>query len=264
MGENMKKAMVLAALAAAVGADRASAYEFPLEFTPAPGAVSHLNVVGYKFVKGQVVGDCSYDITTSGSGRDPRSYTTYYYYTCTWDHFGAYVSQVARSASATPPPPISSAGGVTIYAKSGVAGSPGFHTTGVDGNGGAHGFVTTASPVYAWTTLAAPYVPASYTSTTDIPLTVVNNGDLPLKISKVVFVPTVGKLTVKSNGCPTTGVAPGASCVIDLTYDPTGVAPGDNPYTLYDHIGVSLTSNAPKTLPAPVFAETLETAIPGG
>ena len=99
----MKRIVVLGAAVVGLGAGQASAYEFPLRFTPIPGNLSHLVVAGYKFVKGQVVGNCSFDITTSGSGRDPRSFTTHYYYTCTWDAFGNNVLQ-ATGAPTTPTP----------------------------------------------------------------------------------------------------------------------------------------------------------------
>ena len=250
----MKRAIGLAMLIGFATGGPAAAYEYTLQFTPAPGNVSHLDVAGYKFVSGKVVGNCSYDITTSGSGRDPRSYTTHYPYTCTWDLHGTYVSQVTGAPTA--PTPISSVSGLTIYAKDARG-----DTTGVDANGGVHGFVNSKSAQYAWGTPSGGYLFLPSQQKVDIPLTVQSVGDLALVDRKVVFTSLYGKLKVKSNGCLAPGVAPGASCVIVVTYDPTAIAPGDNPYTAYDHVTVGLTSNSGL---APIWSETIETPIPGG
>ncbi len=86
-------------------------------------------------------------------------------------------------------------------------------------------------------------------------------GDLPLVDRTVAFTSLYGKFKVKSNGCLSPGVAPGATCVIVVTYDPTAVAPGDNPYTIYDHVTVGLVSNSGL---APIWTETIETPIPAG
>jgi len=72
----------------------ASAYEYTLQFTP-PGGARGVAVIGYAFVKNTVVGDCSYYISTSGSGRGSHGSTTYYYNTCSWDPFGNLLSITA-------------------------------------------------------------------------------------------------------------------------------------------------------------------------
>ena len=250
----MKHAIGLALVLGLATGGPAAAYEYTLQFTPTPGSLSHLNVAGYKFAAGKVVGNCSYDITTSGSGRDPRSYTTHYYFTCTWDLHGNYVSQV--TGAPTTPAAISSVGGLTTYAKDARG-----DTTGSDANGALHGFVNTKSAQYAWATPSGGYLFLPAQQKTDIALSVRNVGDLPLIDRRVVFSALYGRLTVKSNGCLLPGEAPGASCVIVVTYDPTRVPPGDNPYTIYDHITVGLVSNSGL---APIWTETIETPIPGG
>ena len=71
----------------------AFAYEYPLQFMPAAGG-RDLVVAGYQITGPNVIGNCSYDIVTSGSGKGGgyKNHTTYYYQTCTWDLSGKLLS----------------------------------------------------------------------------------------------------------------------------------------------------------------------------
>jgi hypothetical protein len=242
---------LIAALAGFAVAGPALAYEFPLQYTPGPGAQG-LIVAGYSFNASTVVGNCSYHVTTSGSGRGGgyHHYTVYYNHTCTWDLRGNLLTTV--DGAPTAPTPISSVNGITIYAKDAKG-----DTTGVDAN--LHiGFVNSKSAQYAFTTPSGGYLFLSNQQPVNITLQIQSTGDIPLKMSSISSYSTA-KITIASTTCkPTGGVVPGASCTLVLKYDPSAIPGGDDPYTLYDHISVSLVSNAGI---AQAFTETVEVPI---
>ncbi len=255
----MKRAMTLAVPAGALLAGlfiagSASAYEFKLQFG-LPSNARAVRIAGFAFASGKVAGDCSFDTVTSGSGRDPRSYTTHYYQKCTWDLKGNLLSVLPGEPPA--PAPISSVGGLTIYANDGKGDTAGTDTA-VGG-----GFVNHPSAQYSWLTPGGGYVFRSDQAKFDISLILQNVGDLPLAINKFTPTSSYAKMTVKSATCSKLApVAPGGTCTVVITYDPSAVPGGDNPYTAYDHISVGVTSNSGF---APLFSETVEVYIaPGG
>jgi hypothetical protein len=228
----------------------AAAFEFPLQFTPAAGA-RNLVVAGYAFGGGKVSGNCSYSITRSGSGRGARSYTTYFNQTCGWDLHGNLLSVV--SGAPTAPAPLSSVGGLTIYARD-AAGD----TTGVDLG---HGFVNVPSPLYSWAQPSGGYLFLASQAKATITLTVQSVGDLPLAVTKVTPSANLAKVSVKSTTCLAAPLAPGGTCSVVITYDPSAIPAGDDPYTAYDKVSVTLVSNSGL---APAFSETVETPIAPG
>jgi hypothetical protein len=229
----------------------AAAYEFKLQYE-LPANARGVHIAGYRFTNGHVAGDCSYYTVTSGSGRDPRSYTTHFYQNCTWDLTGAFLS--VAPGEPTAPTPLSSVNGLTIYARNARG-----DTTGTDTAIGG-GFVNHASPAYAWVTPGGGYVFRTDQSKFQISLTIRNVGDLPLIVTK--FAPTAyyAKVSVKSTTCPyPTPVAAGATCTAVITYDPSAIPGGDNPYTAYDHVTVGVFSNS---VVKPTWSETIEVPIP--
>jgi hypothetical protein len=61
-----------------LGVQFSYAYEYKLQFTPQAGARG-LVVAGYQFDGGTVVGNCSYDTVSAGSGRGSHGKTTHHY-----------------------------------------------------------------------------------------------------------------------------------------------------------------------------------------
>jgi hypothetical protein len=230
----------------------AGAFEYPLQFSPCCN-VSGRHVAGYSFVGSTVFGDCTY-VTYSGcSGRDCHGTYTSHYQGCTWDLFGNLLGITAGEPIA--PPPISTTGGLIVYGQNTSGGS-----TGVDTAHGNLPFVNTISAQYTW---VAP--PAVVFLTADkpqtIPLTLQNIGDLPLAVTNVTAIVELGQLSFKSTRCKLAAVAVGKSCKLVMTYNPTKIPHGDDPYTAYDQVSVGLVSNSGL---APTTAATVETPIPPG
>src|SRR5215510_14789471 len=90
---------------------------YPLQFAPS-GHV--LYVSGYTVGAAGVSGVCDYVHITSGSGRVPRRFYTYYKGACTWDLFGRLTSatfvQTPSAPVPTPPAPILVNGTTITYA----------------------------------------------------------------------------------------------------------------------------------------------------
>jgi hypothetical protein len=256
-GRVMQRSFVLAAILAPCMAGPAGAFEYPLLFRPNPGARG-LVVAGYSFNGNKVLGNCSYYIISgggSGRGGGYHAHTTYYNQVCSWNLFGNLLS-VAPGASAAPPP-ISTTGGLTIYARNSAG-----DTTGIDFSRRNMGFVNTPSSQYAWATQGGGYVFRPNQNPIDVTLALKSVGDLPLAIEKIEPVARLAKVTLKSTSCAPAAVTPGKSCTIVVTYDPHGLPAADDPYTAYDTLTVSLVSNAGQ---APDFSETIEVPVsPGG
>lgn len=249
----MKRLFVLTALAGVCLAGQSAAYEYPLQLG-VPSNARGLTVAGYAFKSGKVNGDCSYYTVTSGSGRDPRSYITHFYQGCTWDLHGNLKAVTPGEPAA--PTPISSVNGLTIYAKDAKG-----DTTGVD-TAVRGGFVNTPSAQFSWLTASGGYVFMSNQQPIELTLNIQSVGDLPLVVHKVVPTSGYARMSVKTTTCAPAPVASGASCAIVITYDPSAIPGGDNPYTAYDHITVSLLSNSGQST---TFSETVEVPIaPGG
>ena len=218
-------------------APAASAYEYPLQFTPNSGARG-LVVAGYAFTPTGESGNCSYYTQHSGSGRGGgyKTVKTYYNQTCNWDKYGNLLSVTAGAP--TVPVPLTTRGTETIYAT-----APGSAYTGVDTAGGAHGFIFTYGAHYTWTTpgtyLVLPQAPHQITAS------IVSDGDYAVTIAKVTASALLGKVTVLSNGC-TGKIAVGTSCSIIVNYDPTAITVTSdvaNPL-VYDTLRIGLIASA--------------------
>jgi hypothetical protein len=228
----------------------ASAYEYNLQFTPRAGARG-VTVIGYEFVGDTVLGDCSYYTVGACSGRGCHPPPpTYYYNTCTWDRYGNLLSMTPGAPTA--PTSLYTNGTEVVYATSGDS------STGRDTRN--FGFVSTPSPHYAWQTLNGGYA--------DIPdavylisATLISDGDFPLhfavssyqaraaanKIVAQVYgtvTPSPGTATISANTC-TAPLAPGATCTVTISYDPTTITCTASPYGFaYTGIDLSLVTNA--------------------
>lgn len=248
-------AMFLAGLGLGLGfGGPAGAYEYTLQYTPNSGARG-LVVAGYAFSGDSVVGNCSYYTVSSGSGRGGgyHSTKTYYNQTCTWSLFGNLLSVVPGSPTA--PAPLSTSGGVTVYAENAEG-----DTTGVDTARGNVGFVNTPSAQYEWVTPSSIQF-LSGQKPLNLLLTLTNAGDRPLGITG--FDPSAGlaKASVRWTTCTKHPIKTGATCNIDILYDTRGISRGDNPYTAYDTLTVGVVSNSGQ---APDFTESIEIPIPAG
>jgi hypothetical protein len=251
----MLRSTILVALAGLCLAAPAGAYEYTLQYTPNAGARG-LTVAGYGFSASGVIGNCSYYTETSGSGRGGGYHNTktYYNQTCGWDLYGNLLT-IAQGAP-TAPTPLSTAGGLIVYAQNAQG-----DTTGVDTAHANTGFVNTPSGQYAWTTQPT-YVSLPSQKPVIIKLTLRSEGDLPLVVTKIDPIAQLAKASVRRNDCMMAPVKPGASCAILITYDPRGLPPGDDPYTAYDRLTVGIVSNSGQ---APDFAESIEVPVaPGG
>jgi hypothetical protein len=247
----MRRSGLFAVMAALCIAGPAGAFEYRLQFTPNYGARG-LVVAGYGFSGSTVVGNCSYyTVTGGGSGRGGgyHSHTTYYNQTCTWDLYGNLRSIVAGAPVA--PTPLSTTGGLTIYARDAQGDTTGFDT--------AHGmaFVNTPSGQYTWLTQPS-YVFLPSQNLTTLTLTLQSVGDIPLVVSAIDPAVTLAKGSVKSATCRNVPLAVGGVCTIVLTYDPRGLPGGDNPYTAYDTLTVGIVANSGQS---PDFSEVIEVPV---
>lgn len=173
----MKGLLVVVALAAAVAAKPALAYEYKLQFVPNGGARG-LVVAGYGFSGNTVVGNCSYyTVHSGGSGRGGgyHSTTTYYNQTCTWDLYGNLLG-IAQGAPMVPAP-IGTSGTATIYAQNAQGGS-----TGSDPRLGG-GFVNTIGAHFTWVTSNA-YAVLPNQKPISVPVTLVSDGDVRWSASR--------------------------------------------------------------------------------
>lgn len=220
----------------------AFAYEYPLHFTPQAGARG-LNVAGYQFNGNTVIGNCSYSITTAGSGRGGHGSTTYHYNTCTWDLYGNLVSLTPVASAPTAPPVLSQSGTEIVYAVDGSS------FTGVDTRG--FGFVNTPASHYSWQTANGGYAVIPYATYT-ITATLISDGDIPLAFDGADVVasisgtitPSPGTASVASTTCPSS-VAVGATCSVTVSYNPTTIQCTPSPYGYaYTKIDLSLITDA--------------------
>jgi hypothetical protein len=234
----MKRLLLTVILA---GAHVASAYEYKLQFTPQGGARG-LVVAGYQFSGNTVVGNCSYYTVSSSSGRGGHSVTTYHYNTCSWDNFGNLISLTPVSSAPVAPPPISTTGTEIVYAVSGAS------STGQDTRG--FGFVSTPSSHYTWQTPNGGYAVIPYAVYT-INATLISDGDFPLNFAGATvaatgsyYTPSGGTATVSATTCGSS-VAPGSTCSVTITYNPTAIKCTGSPYGYgYTRIDLSLVTNA--------------------
>jgi hypothetical protein len=231
----------------------ASAYEFHLQYT-APSNARNLAVVGDKFASSNtVLGNCSYSITPACSGRGCHSVTTYYYHTCTWDTYGNLMSVVTGA-----PPPQTCSGTSTTNPYELICATSGTSSTGRDTRG--FGFVETPAPHYSWQTPNGVYavIPdAPYA----VAATLVSDGDMPLTIGTPAvtthvngtITPSPGTAAVTGNSCPNS-LAPGNTCTITVTYDPTAIACTASPYG-YAYTGIDLAVPTSSVVAIPDFTQ---------
>jgi hypothetical protein len=165
------------------------------------------------------------------------------------------VSQVT-GAPATPPV-LSNTNGIVVYAQDAKG-----DFTGVDTTAGNLGFINHPSAEYVWSTPSGGYQFLTSQQPVQVTVTLQSVGDTPLVIGKILPTANLAKVSVASTTCPKAGVPVGAACTVTITYDPSGIPGGDNPYTAYDTMTVTLKSNSGLI---PVFSERFETPIaPGG
>lgn len=232
----MKKSMFLLVLGTLISVHMASAYVYPLQFTPNAG-YRGLVVAGYEFVANTVVGNCSY-YTVSGSGggkggggHAPAKKT--YSQTCTWDLFGNLLS-VTKGAPAIPQSPLLVSGDLVEYAEN-AAGD----TTGIDKATGG-GFVSTPGAHYTWLTTNSNAVVRQMPYTFTVVLK--SDGDVPLDITEVTPSALLGAVTLKKTNCMDKPIATNETCSTTVSYDPSKITSKSS--TLSDTFRIDLTSTA--------------------
>lgn len=225
----------LFALAVLSIAKVAAAYEYHLQFSAAAGARS-IMVAGYYYMNSTVGGDCSYYTQGACSGRGCRPPPPVYYYdTCTWDLFGNLLNETPGAP--TPPAPLYQSGTEIVYAN-------GFLSyTGKDTRN--FGFVETPSAHYSWQSVNGGYadIPdAPYT----IAATLISDGDYAVNFDGASVITQIyGTVTPSSGNASVTGntcvgsVAPGSTCTVTVTYDPTVITCTASPYG-YAYTGIDL------------------------
>lgn len=242
-GDQMKPLLFAAGV---LCANAAYAYEYKLQFTPQAGA-RNLAVAGYQFNANMVIGNCSYDTVTAGSGRGGRSITTHHYNTCSWDLGGNLISLTPVATPPVAPVPLSQIGTEIIYAIEGVS-STGFDTRGF-------GFVSTPSSHYSWQTTNGLYVVIPYSVYT-VTATLVSDGDLPLAFDAAsvaasvsgTITPSAGSPAVSSTTC-SSSVPVGSTCAVTISYNPKTIKCTPSPYGFaYTRIDLSLVTDAGATI----------------
>jgi hypothetical protein len=212
----MKESMSSAAICLFIFAAVASAYEYPLQFTPNPG-YRGLVVAGYEIDATGVTGNCSYYTVQASSGRGGGYHSSgrAYQQTCRWDLYGNLLS-ITPGAPAVPAP-LYTDGTTSVYAHS-VGGG----YTGTDPKLPHGGFVNTPGSHYVWLTTDAATQQVQQ-AVDSITLTLKSDGDVPLHISSVEAAALLAKAAVQSCTCIGT-IAVGSTCSIAVAYDPTGMA----------------------------------------
>jgi hypothetical protein len=212
----------------------AFAHEYPLQFTPAAGG-RNLVVAGYQITGSTVIGNCSYDIVTSGSGKGGgyHTTTTHYYQTCTWDLSGKLLSVVSGAPVA--PPPLYTTGTRTVYAVSGAI------TSGTDSAlSPDHGFVDAPGSHFTWGAFTPPPGPLAQ----NITLKLTSDGDMALNISEVTEATAVARSHMTSTTCVGT-LAVGSTCSIVIFYNPLLLT---SPSGLaYETLTVTVQSDSPQS-----------------
>jgi hypothetical protein len=221
-----------------------AAYEYRLQFSAAAGARS-IMVAGYYYIGSAVGGDCSYYTQGACSGRGCRPPPPVYYYdTCTWDLFGNLLTETAGAP--TPPAPLYTSGTEIVYANGFLS------NTGKDTRN--FGFVATPSAHYSWQTVNGGYTNVPDAQQT-IAVTLISDGDYAVNFDAAnvtaqiygTITPASGNASVTGNTC-VGGVAPGSTCTVTVTYDPTVITCTGSPYGYaYTGIDLSLIGNAGST-----------------
>jgi len=229
----MNKSIGLLAFCLAVFAPAAGAYEYALQFSPNAG-YRNLVVVGYQFVGTNVVGNCSYNTMSGGSGKGGGGGHTMISYsqTCTWDVHGNLLSVVPGAPVV--PQPLYTNGTQVVYAVDANG-----NTTGTDIKMRGRGFVSTLGSHYSWVTRMSEVGlhPAVYTITAELK----SDGDSPVNISAVTPSALHGVATLQSTTC--TGEIPvGADCSIAVMYDARNLAAANR--SVLDTLRIDLTSDA--------------------
>lgn len=229
----MTKSISLALFCLGVFARGASAYEYPLQFTPNAG-FRNLVVAGYWFEGNEVVGTCSYNTVSGGSGKGGghAPIAKRYSQTCRWSLYGDLLSITPGAPPA--PAPLYSKGTQVVYAVNANG-----DYTGTDTKLPERGFVSTPGPHYTWLTPNNNAVVQAFVHTLAVMLK--SDGDTPLSITAVVPSARSGTATVKSTSC-VGQIDVGATCSIIVIYDPTKLTSATG--LASDTLRIDLTSDA--------------------
>lgn len=257
-------AVVAAATVAVLGlAGTSRAYEYRLQFTPQPPTVGGINMGGVTTIgeqfnsDGTVSGSISY--WTQPCGVRICGAKTFHYLSGTWDTLGNLISTTPNQWPAQSP--LYTTGTEQVYAASGQA------TTGHDIRG--FGFLAYPASHYIWTggatNLFAPfgpgvgdlaanggYIVVPYTPPTTFQVELLSDGDLPLNITSTISQVTVsgygtegtGKVTSVTGDCLTAPLAPGATCTLSVTFDPSTITASASTGYGYNVMTLALASDA--------------------
>ena len=236
----------------------ANGYEYHLQ---SPAGIGRITAVSTASIKAD--GTLSESLTSwtqacSGRVCAPR---VYHCTAGTWDSIGNLLTSSTTTGACAANSPISTSGSEQVYAVSGSE-TAGFDTRGF-------GFLAYPAPHYVWTggaaNLFAPfgpgvsnqaadggYIVVPYTPPTTFTLELLSDGDLPLSITGTVaqvFVSgygTVGtgKVTSVTGDCLSAPLAPGLTCTLSVTFDPSTITtPASTGYG-YNVMTLALASDA--------------------
>lgn len=270
----MRNKLVVIGLLVLLAASRASCYEHKLQFVayiPYNSVVPNsLSVIGEQFTldaNGNTNGVTGliHFVTVPNGCRYvcPR---TSHDWTGTWDLGGNLlnVAQVAWTpqqpiGTASSTTPVAETNNETVYAQ-GTLPNGNAITTGQD-TLFRYGYVDTVQSHYTWsqTTVPAEYTPGYFTIPRTPPfvfsVSLTSDGDLPLNIASTVIQVVASGYYTNGTGtgtynpldgdCLSAPVSPGASCSIQITFDPSTIISTSSPYGYaYNVFFLSLASDA--------------------
>jgi hypothetical protein len=227
--------LLLLALTVAGFVQRARAYEYPLQFTP-NSAYRDLVVAGYRFEGNEVVGNCSYSVMPSSSGKGGGHGVEIQVHeqTCRWDLYGNLLHVTPGAPLA--PSPLRVNGTMTVYAANKNGGFTGRDTM-IQGGG----FVNTPGSHYSWLTPNANTVIPQQQSVYSTVITLKSDGDVPLEITALDASSLRSRAGVESTTC-SGQIQPDATCSITVKFDYTKL---NSPSALvYDTLRIKLKSDA--------------------
>ena len=273
----MRNKLVVFGLLVLLAASRAACYEHKLQFTPYipyNPVVGPVTVIGEQFTtftdangNTQINGVTgSIHFVTVPSGCRYVCPRTSHDWTGTWDLSGNLlnVAQVAWTpqqpiGTASSTTPLAETHNETIYAQ-GTLPNGNAITTGQD-TLFRYGYVDTVQSHYTWsqTTVPAEYTPGYFTIPRTPPfvfqVSLTSDGDLPLNITSTVIQVVAsgyytngtgtGTYNPQDGDCLSAPVAPGISCSIQITFDPSTIISTSSPYGYaYNVFFLSLASDA--------------------
>lgn len=231
------------------------AYEYKLQYIPPPPPQCcqfALKVIGTQLnADGTIGGDISF-YNRACSGRYCGA-AVYYYATGIWDSLGNLISSTTPTTTPNAVPPVlytqsnpRGQGTESVYAANGPA------VAGFDNQYGYGGFVQYPASHFTWIG-TGEYLTIPRTPPSSFTVQFTSDGDLPLNITSVVsqvvasgyYTNGTGTVTGITGDCLNGPVAPGTTCTLTVTFDPSTIISTGSPYGYaYNNLFLNLASDA--------------------